>query len=69
MWNGLEQGMCGLGDLKSEEGMKSGSNRGSYEDPHLSRAEHKHFSKVNYTQTVHINKINMLSPTNDSLLK
>lgn len=37
--------------------------------PILPMAERKYFSKVNYTYTVHINRINMDSPTNDSLLK
>lgn len=35
----------------------------------LSRAEHKHFGEVNYTCTIHINKINMFSPSNKSLFK
>lgn len=67
----LEQGMDGFGDLKSEEGMKIvvQTERGTYEDTHFARAEQKRFGKVNYTWTVHINKINMSSPANGSLLK
>ena len=42
---------------------------GAIKKPILSRAEHKHLGKVNYTCTVHINKINMFSLANDSLLK
>lgn len=34
---------------------------GAMKIPIFSRAEHKHFSQVNYTCTVHINKINMFS--------
>ena len=61
----------GFGDPKGEEGMEweSKQKEGAVRIPILSRAEHKHFSRVNYTCTVHINKINTFSPANDSLLK
>lgn len=61
----------GFGDLKREEDMKIvfEQKEAAMKKPVLSRAEHKHFGKVNYTCAVHINKINMFSPANDSLLK
>lgn len=67
----LEQKMVGFGDLKREDYMKIVFEQieGAMKKPILSRAEHKHFGKVNYTCTVHINKINMFPPANDSLLK
>lgn len=60
-----------FGDRKRDEDMKVmfEQEEGAIKKPILSRAEHKHLGKVNYTCTVHINKINMFSLANDSLLK